>query len=54
MKVNVLKAKRWLFISLMGMLGFTSCCKDNEEEEPRIVPMYGVVETTFKLEEKQL
>ena len=49
-----MEAKHWLLISLMGMLGFTSCCKDKEEEEPRIVPMYGVVETTFKLEEKQL
>lgn len=47
MKPRFLKAKHWLLISLMGMLGFTSCCKDNDEEEPRPVPMYGVQETTF-------
>ena len=47
MKLGFLKAKHWLLISLMGMLGFTSCCKDNDEEEPRIAPMYGVQETTF-------
>lgn len=47
MKPRFLKAKHWLLISLMGMLGFTSCCKDNDEEESRIAPMYGVQETTF-------
>lgn len=45
MKRTVNDIRRWLLIALMGVLGFSSCSKEGEEEQ--IYPMYGVQETTF-------
>lgn len=45
MKIRYLKAKHWLLITLLGMLGLASCCKD--EEEPRFETDYGVIETPY-------
>ena len=47
MKLRYFKAKHWLLLSLMGLLGFVSCGKDNNEEEPRTHMDYGVIECTF-------
>ena len=45
MKIHVLKAKHWLLLVLLGMIGFTSCSKDDEEDQIHL--MYGVPETTY-------
>lgn len=60
MKIRLLKAKHWLIVTLMGMLGLSSCEKPCEKQldmygcpEPgfddtlRVEPMYGVQETLF-------
>lgn len=44
MRLHILKAKHWLLLALLGMMGFSSCNNDDEE---RIVPMYGVPETNY-------
>ena len=46
MKIRFIKAKHWLLITLMGMLGLSACSKD-DDEEPRFDMDYGVIETTF-------
>ena len=45
LKRRINNIKHWLLIALMGVLGFSACSKEGEEEQ--IHPMYGVVETTF-------
>lgn len=44
MKLRFLKAKHWLLIALLGLMGFTACSKD---EDDQIHLMYGVPETTY-------
>ncbi len=46
MKIRYLKAKHWLLITLMGMLGLSACCK-GDDEDPRFETDYGVIETTY-------
>ena len=45
MKVKFLKLKNWLLVTLMGVLGFTSCRSHkalvNQVEEPEPVPLSG-------------
>lgn len=59
MKIRLLKVKHWLLISIMGLLGLTSCEKQKDmygcpessyNDSSAIVPMYGVQETQFKKE----
>ena len=53
MKIRLLKAKHWMLISIMGLLGVSSCQKDmyGTPETPyndsTNVPMYGVQEMQF-------
>lgn len=46
MKLRLLKAKHWLLITLMGMLGLSSCEKYGCPE-CEITPMYGVPSTEY-------
>ena len=46
MKIRILKYRRLLLVSLMVAMGFFSCDKD-DDDEPQIVPCYGVMECTF-------
>ena len=39
MKIKFLKAKHWLIIALMGILGLSACSKDENDDSPRL--MYG-------------
>lgn len=57
MKLRLLKAKHWLLITLMGMLGLSSCEKQKDmygcsepdyNDSTGMEPMYGVPETEFK------
>ena len=45
MKIHFLKAKHWLLIALLGIMGFSSCSKDENDDEIQL--MYGVPETTY-------
>lgn len=45
MKLRFLKAKHWLLIALLGLMGFTACSKDDDENRPML--MYGVQEKTY-------
>ena len=45
MKLRFLKAKHWLLIALLGLMGFTACSKDDKDDQIR--EMYGVPETTY-------
>ena len=56
MKKRLLKAKHWLIVTLMGMLGLSSCEKQLDmygcpepgfDDTLRVEPMYGVQETPF-------
>ena len=49
MKLRLLKAKHWLLITLMGMLGVnvSSCEKMYGCPEDEITPMYGVPSTEY-------
>ena len=51
MKTRFLKAKHWLVVSVMALLGLLSCEKGCPEpgfnDTTGIVPMYGVQETPF-------
>lgn len=57
MKIRLLKVKHWLLISIMSVLGLSSCDKQSEEDmygcpetpynDSVIVPMYGVPEAQF-------
>lgn len=46
MKLRFLKAKHWLLIALLGLMGFTACSKD---EDDQIQLMYGPKETAYNL-----
>ena len=35
----ILKAKHWLLIAILGLMGLSSCSKDDDSEGPRL--MYG-------------
>ncbi len=48
MKLRFLKAKHWLLIALLGLMGFTSCSKDDEDDRPML--MYGGPEMTYNPE----
>ena len=39
MKTRLLKAKHWLLIALMGVLGLSACSKDENDDSPHL--MYG-------------
>ena len=39
MKIRFLKAKHWLLIALLGLMGLSSCSKDDENDGPYL--MYG-------------
>ena len=45
MRRRFLKAKHWLLIALLGLMGLTSCSKDDESDGPYL--MYGVPEKTY-------
>ncbi len=45
MKVRILKAKHWLMLALLSLMGFASCSKDDKEDDIRM--MYGVPEKTY-------
>lgn len=45
MRRRFLKAKHWLLIALLGLMGLTSCGKDDESDSPYL--MYGVPEKTY-------
>lgn len=45
MTLRYLKAKHWLLIAPLGLMGLSSCGKDNEYDGPQL--MYGVQETTY-------
>ncbi len=56
MKTRFLKAKHWLVVSVMALLGLSSCEKQLDmygcpepgfNDTTGIVPMYGVQETPF-------
>lgn len=57
MKLRLLKAKHWLLITLMGLLGLSSCEKQKDmygcpepdyNDSTGMYPMYGVPETDFR------
>lgn len=56
MKLRLLKAKHWLLITLMGMLGLSSCekqedmygCPEPDYTDSTPDPMYGVPEMDFR------
>ena len=39
MRIRLLKAKHWLLIALLGVLGLTACSKDENDDAPHL--MYG-------------
>lgn len=41
MRLRVLKAKHWLILTLLGMLGMASCSKDKDDGPSEIKVMYG-------------
>ena len=45
MKLRCLKAKHWLLIALLGLMGFTACNKDDEDDQIRL--MYGPPEKAY-------
>lgn len=45
MKLWFLKAKHWLLLVLLGMMGVASCGKDDKEDDIQL--MYGVPEKTY-------
>lgn len=45
MKLRFLKAKHWLLIALLGLMGFTACNKDDEDDQIRL--MYGPPEKAY-------
>jgi hypothetical protein len=45
MKVKFLKARHWLLVALLGLLGFTACNKEDEDDQIHL--MYGVPESTY-------
>lgn len=56
MKTRFLRAKHWLVVSVMALLGLSSCekqldmygCPEPEfDDSTRMAPMYGVMETPF-------
>lgn len=45
MKIWFLKARHWLLVALLGLLGFTACNKEDEDDQIHL--MYGVPESTY-------
>ena len=39
MKLRYLKAKQWLLIALLGLMGLSSCSKEDDNDLPTL--MYG-------------
>lgn len=49
MKLRYLKVKYWLLIAILGLMGLSSCGKDDEDDGPRL--MYGPPQKAYHVVE---
>ena len=47
MGLRYLRVKHWLLIVLLGMMGFSSCSKENDNDDDGPHVMYGVPTKTY-------